>query len=43
MTNSYQTEDEGMPFKIVIQVRVLNHPEVLLSKVMVLSVREKAE
>ena len=37
----YYIKDEGWPFKIILQVRVLNHPEVLLSKEAVLSVREK--
>jgi hypothetical protein len=34
-------EDEGRLLKIVMQVMVLNHSEVLMSKALVLSVREK--
>ena len=36
-------KDEGGPLEISIQVEVSNHLKVLLSKAMVLSVKEKAK
>jgi hypothetical protein len=36
------TQDESRPLAIAIQVEIANHPKVLWSKAMVLSVREKA-